>query len=308
VGSVVISLDAELAWGFADRDDPPTDRVDAARDAWTWLLDLFDEFSVPATWAVVGHLFLDDCDREHAALDAPSDWFAFERSTYLDRPDVRFGPDLVDAIEDARVDHEIGSHSFAHLLFDDGELRRDVADADVERAVAVAADRGIDLDAFVFPRNVVGHRDVLAEHGFRTYRAAGDARPGLARIAGKLGGVANPDRLPLVEPSVDEHGLVAVPPSLFLFGFEGVARDVLRAVWMDPVVRQARWLVDRAASEDGVCHLWLHPNNVVDDAARDRLRAIVAHVGRRRDQGLVDVATMGDVADRVLDGDETDAD
>nr|WP_193570807.1 polysaccharide deacetylase family protein [Halorubellus sp. JP-L1] len=297
-----------MAWGFADRDDPPVERVEAARDAWTWLLDLFDEHSVPATWAVVGHLFLEDCDGRHATQSAPDDWFAFERTTYAKRPDLRFGPDLVDAIAAARADHEIGSHSFAHLLFDDDDLSRTAADADVERAVAVAADHGIDLDAFVFPRNVVGHRDVLADHGFRTYRAAGaGTRSRLARVTGKLRGVMDPDRLPLVEPTVDEHGLVAVPPSLYLFGFEGVARDVLSTVWTDPVVRQAHWLVDRAATEDGVCHLWLHPNNVVDDAARDRLRAIVEHVGRRRDQGLVDVETMGDVADRVLEDDATHA-
>ncbi len=301
MGSVVFSLDAELAWGFPDFDDPPMDRVDASRDAWTWLVDLFDEYDVPATWAVVGHLFLDDCDARHADLDAPDGWFAHETGALASRHDVRFAPDLVAAVRNADVDHDVGSHTFAHVPFDHPDVTSDLVDADLARAVAVAADQGLALESFVFPRNAVGFRDRLAKHGFRTYRSAGTpGGTGLARAARKVADVLDPGRVPLVEPRVDEYGLVDIPPSLFLFGFEGTPRDVLATVWTDPIVRQAADAIDRAADGDGVCHLWLHPNNVVDDAGRARLEAIVAHVARRRDEDGLLVETMRDVADRVL--------
>ncbi|MFB6240348.1 MAG: hypothetical protein ABEJ46_02080, partial [Gemmatimonadota bacterium] len=35
---------------------------------------------------------------------------------------------------------------------------------------AVAEDWGLSLSSFVFPRNNLGHREVLAEHGFDCYR------------------------------------------------------------------------------------------------------------------------------------------
>ncbi|WP_323675936.1 polysaccharide deacetylase family protein [Halorubellus sp. PRR65] len=306
MGSVVFSLDAELAWGFPDFASLPMDRVDASRDAWSWLVDLFDEYDVPATWAVVGHLFLEDCDARHADLDAPDGWFAHESGALAGRHDVRFAPDLVAAVRNADVAHDVGSHSFAHVPFDHPETTRELVDADLGRAVAVAADQGVVLESFVFPRNAVGFRDLLAKHGFRTYRSAGaPTGTGLARAARKIAAVVDPGRVPLVEPRVDEYGLVDLPPSLFLFGFEGRARDTLAAAWTDPIVRQATDAIDRAAAGDGVCHLWLHPNNVVDDAGRARLEAIVAHVARRRDQDGLVVETMRDVADRVLETEPT---
>jgi peptidoglycan/xylan/chitin deacetylase (PgdA/CDA1 family) len=58
----VISVDAELGWGFHDI-DPPTSRVEAARTGWKRLAGLFNEYDVPATWAVVGR----QCDEQHWA-------------------------------------------------------------------------------------------------------------------------------------------------------------------------------------------------------------------------------------------------
>ena len=306
MGSVVFSLDAELAWGFPDFADLPMDRVDASRDAWTWLVDLFDEYDVPATWAVVGHLFLDDCDARHADVDAPDGWFAHETGALATRHDVRFAPDLVAAVRNADADHDIGSHSFVHVPFDHPGVTPELVDADLGRAVAVAGDQGLALESFVFPRNAVGFREHLARHGFRAYRSAGaPSGTGAARAARKIADVLDPRRVPLVEPRVDEYGLVDVPPSLFLFGFEGTPRDVLATVWTDPIVRQATDAIDRAAASDGVCHLWLHPNNIVDDAGRARMEAIVAHVARRRDEDGLLVETMRDVADRVLETEPT---
>jgi len=65
MGTVVISVDAALGWSSIDRQTPRTRRADAARSGWRTLLDAFDEHELPATWAVVGHLLLDDCDGVH---------------------------------------------------------------------------------------------------------------------------------------------------------------------------------------------------------------------------------------------------
>lgn len=301
VGSVVFSLDAELGWGFHDHEDPPADRVAAGRTGWRTLLDTFERHGVPATWAVVGHLLLEDCDGVHADHPSPDGWFARERGAWRDRPDLRFGVDLVEAVAEADVDHEIGCHSFSHVLFDDPRTTRAVARAELAAAVEAAEPHGIEYESFVFPRNGVGHRDLLADAGFRAYRS-GAATPEsrVGRVAEKLLAAADPGRVELVEPTVDEHGLVDVPPSLFCFGFEGAARTAMEALGSDPIVRQAKHAVDRASRTDGVFHAWLHPNNLLTDRDGRRMESIVEYAAEKRERTDLRIETMAEVAERTL--------
>jgi len=313
-GTVVVSVDAELGWGHHDLATPPHERVEYARTGWIRLLDSFDEYDVPATWAVVGHLFLEDCDGVHADHPAPPAWFERERGAWADRPDLRFGPDLVDRIETAAADHEVGCHTFSHVRFDAPETTAALARAEL-RASERAAGRS--FESFVFPRNGVGHRDALADAGYACYRgtvppsrsagpsafalsalsalAGDDARRRARKLVGGLAGRAPP----LVRPTLDEYGLVNVPASLYCFGFGGAARAVVESTAGDPIVRRVRAGLDAAADRGGVLHLWLHPNNVYNDRHARRLEGVLSAVAARRDAGDVAVETMGSIAARV---------
>lgn len=294
VGSVVLSIDAELGWGFPDK-PIPADRVNAARSGWRELVGLLDAYDVPATWAIVGHLFLDDCDGIHEAHPASPSQFVVERTSLADRPDLRFCPDLVDLVRDANVDHEVASHSFSHVLFGEEETTTEMARTELEWCLEAAEDQDA-MRSFVFPRNSVGHRDVLAEWGFDAYR--GTSPHDLSSVRKLATATVVPPKPKLVTPTIDEYGLVDVPASLYLFGFEGAARRLVETVRTDPILRHARRGIDAAAeSDDGVFHIWLHPNNVVDDAAVDRLRRIFQYIDVRRDD--LEVETMADVANRV---------
>jgi len=302
MGSVVLSLDAELGWGFHDLDSPPTDRVESARSGWERLVDYFDEFDVPATWAVVGHLFLDECDGEHASHPVERDWFDAERGRWRSRPELRFADGLIERVRKAKVDHEIGCHSFSHVLYGDRRTNRALALAELEASIEAARAHDVSLSSFVFPRNVVGHRDTLAECGFSCYRGRAPTRrldefPG-GRPLRKLA-EATIDAPPLVRPHRDEFGLVNVPASLYLFGFEGAGRSVAESAWEDPVVAGARRGIDAAARREGVFHMWLHPNNLVTPRDGRRMRKILAHLAQRRDVGAVTIETMGEVGDRI---------
>lgn len=300
MGSVVISVDAELAWGFHDREVPPQDRIEAGRRGWLALLSLFDEFGVPATWAVVGHLFLADCDGAHPEHPAPIGWFDHERGSGRMSAEVRYGPDLIAALIEAEAAHDVGSHTFSHVEMGDPRTTRELARAEVASSLEVGLQKGLDPVSFVFPRNNVGHRDVLAAYGFECYRGVrpedGSALPGPMR---KLSEATVGDPPPLVTPSVDEYGLVNVPASLFLFGFEGVARSCVEPIIGDPIVRQAKRGIDAAAASDGVFHVWLHPNNLVGERDVERMRAILEYVDRRRRETSLRVETMRDFADRM---------
>ncbi len=72
--AVVISADLEMAWAwrYSKRSNDPKvlalQKADQTRQNLPPLLDLFDQFNVPVTWATVGHLFLESCARQ---MDAP---------------------------------------------------------------------------------------------------------------------------------------------------------------------------------------------------------------------------------------------
>lgn len=304
--SVVVSVDAELVWGFHDFDDLPMERAAKARDSWLELLELFDARDMPATWAVVGHLLLEECSGDHLDHPAGEEWFANDPGGRGGPDSEWFGRDLVDAIVDAEVEHDIGCHTFSHVGFGEEGTTAEIAEAELQRSLEVAADYGIEMESFVFPRNLVGHRDLLAEYGFTNYRGVApdrwyDDTP--VRKPGKLATYAlGATAPPLVTPAVDEYGLVNVPASMYLFGFEGAPNDALSAVGTDPVVRQVELGLERLLErEEGVLHLWLHPNNLTTASDRDRMREVTRLVADHRDDHGVAVETMAGVADRVLD-------
>lgn len=297
MGTVIVSADAELGWGFYDLQDRPEVRLANARTGWRRLSELCEQYQIPATWAVVGHLFCDDCDGRHADHPTPEGWFDHERGPDAMPRSLRFADGLVDDIVESTVDHDIGLHTFSHVLFDDPMTTRKVARAEVGRALDAARARGLNPTSFVFPRNRIGHREVLASYDIESYRGTGPRIRGPTRRLRKLAvaTVARSDPR-LVTPYVDDAGLVNVPASLFLFSFEGAARATVEPVFGDPVLRHAKRGIDAAAAADGVFHMWLHPNNIVTGRDAHRIDRIFEYLDRRRNDSAVRVRTMDEVA------------
>lgn len=304
MNAVVLSLDAELAWGYHDLSEVK-ENVETARTSWSRLLALFDEFNIPATWAVVGHLFLESCDGTHANHPTPThDWFDRDPGGSASENPFWFDDGLIDAIIDADARHELGCHTFSHVELGDEATDREVAVAETRRSLETADDAGYSLESFVFPRNKIGHRDVLAAYGLTSYRGErpelwydGSRFQSLGKLIDLLVSRTSP---PLVTPEVDEYGLVNIPASMFLFGYEGRARTVTERLWGDPLIRSAKRGIDRAADADeGVFHLWMHPNNFTEERDFDRLRTILEHLATRRDEARLQVRTMGEIAGAI---------
>jgi len=300
---VVLSLDAELVWGFHDHEQMPRERISHARESWRYILGLFKEFDVPATWAVVGHLFLDCCDGVHADHPGGEEWFLRDPGGERTEGSEWFGRDLVDAISDSTVGHEIGSHSFSHVEFGKRGVSKEVAEAELLQSVDAAEEYGIDLTSFVFPRNNIGYRELLAEYGFSCYRGRAPDRwydETAFRLIGKpvtfAFGKSGP---PIVRPETDEHGLVNLPASMYLFSINGPARDAMERLTTDPIVRQVKLGLQRLTDEpEGTLHLWLHPNNVTTERDRVRLRRIVSMIAECRERYGIEVEPMSDVVEK----------
>lgn len=307
----VLSLDTELVWGSFDIIPPATFAAwyPDMRLVIRGILDALVEVEMAATWAVVGHLFLQSCASgpagpAHPELPRPTlswhpgDWFADDPCTDRARDPLWYGDDVVDLLVGADIAQEIGSHSFAHIPFGDPGCTADVVEADLAICAELAARRGLTLRSFVFPRNSEGHHAALAEHGFAAYRGVDrtwfEGLPGQVSRAARLLDQAVPLPPPVVVPTETLPGLWNIPGSMLLIGRRGARRVVPVAA----TVAKAKAGLARAVREGKVFHLWTHPFNLAADRERSlaMLRAILAEAARLRDRGVLDVRTMGDLA------------
>ena len=314
-GTMVLSLDLELAWGQFDKLPVSTLETQSVeeRKQIKRLLALLDSYGIPATWAVVGHLMLDSCSRgcdgqahsdvsPHAQYSwFPVDWYDFDPCTSALSAPAWYAPDIVEWIRQARVRHEIGSHSFGHIYYGDHECTASVALADLKAAAEAAARKGFALRSFVFPRNQVGHLEVLKSFGFSSFRGA---EPPLVRC-GK--GVLQKavhflDQLFALRPRAVQAeevlpGLWNIPGNHFYMSRDGIRKYIPIA----SRVRKGKRGVDQAVKTGQLYHLWFHPFNLNTDSDEmlSGLEQILSYASRMRAQGLLDILTMDEYARRL---------
>jgi peptidoglycan/xylan/chitin deacetylase (PgdA/CDA1 family) len=310
-GGFMLTFDTELIWGSFDHVDPATfERLyPDIRGTIQRILALLERYEVSATWAVVGHLFLTGCTRSadglaHSELPRPrqswrpGDWYDQDPCTDRARDPLWYGEDVLDLLQAARVPQEIGSHSFAHVLYGDPELSRAAVDAELDACLRLASARGIKLRSFVFPRNSEGHHQALAEHGFKVYRGADPNRfgslPRPLRRPVHLMSHALGTAPPVSHPYEMLPGLWNVPGSALFLHRTGARRIVGRPARL----RKARAGLRAAVETGGVFHLWTHPFNIASDPGYllDVLETIVVEAIRLRDQGRLTIDTMGSVS------------
>lgn len=305
-GAFTLSLDFELVWGTQD-----VAGLGAFRDACLFerrrviddLLALLHEFDISATWCIVGHLFLDSCDGKHPEMKRPAhswvrgDWYSHDPGGQEHEASVHLGRSLVERILACPTKQEVGFHSFSHVIWGDPGCTREVAESEIQACLAAAAWTGSPKVSFVFPRNRVGHLDVLADAGLRVFRGPGprwyeheENSGALGRLA-HLGEVALGIAAPTVLPQRTLHGLVNLPGSMIYLPAHGIRRFVP----ISSRVRRAIGGLEHAARDPAVFHLWFHPTNLADnyEGMLDGLRQIFQAVRRFRDADRIETRTMG---------------
>jgi len=287
--ALCISIDLELMWGRWDRIDGSSIRLaeQAERPIVRRLLELAERYDIPMTWAVVGRVFDDAPGFEN--LPGPrAAWFA---------------PELVEAIQNSPVAHDIGSHSHGHAYFD--ELSDAEASLDLERDLELRKRWGIPMRSWVFPCNKIGHLEKLAKAGVAVYRThdAGwlesvrNHVPRLYPVGNLLDKI-----LPITPPLVGAHArtfgeyrAVALPSSTLLLGRDGLRRLVLSSV------SKFRWLraLENATTQHKVFHPWFHPSNFYTDAETQFsiLETLFRAAARKRDAGVLRIVTMADFSE-----------
>ncbi len=314
-GVFTLSFDFELVWGSRDLMSDISPLVEASRifrsGLFHRLLGRMTQLEVVATWATVGHLFLDHAELgdnglhpdlippRHRWRSAP--WLdGVPAGDELSHPEF-YAQSLVLQLHEAG--QEIGCHSFSHPIFGDEGCSRKTAHSEVKRCVQCAAELGIPMRSFVFPRNSSGFLDVIAEHGFTCWRGEAPvwyhhpSVPRRVRRAAHFADVALAATPPTVMPVRGPHGLWNIPASGSFFPYSGSRR----AIPIPRRVRRAVYGIDRAAAERRISHLWLHPINLADEPEPmlAGLLRVLEHAARLRDEGRLEILPMAAVADRA---------
>jgi peptidoglycan/xylan/chitin deacetylase (PgdA/CDA1 family) len=285
VGAVTFSVDFELAWAwqFARKlSQSPTDIGLRERAQVPLILAKMEEYRIPATWATVGHLFLDRCSREkgglaHANLSRvphfrneywefkTGDWLQHDPCTDVTTDPAWYAPDLVEMILKSDVGHEVGCHGFSHLGFGP-YCPPDVAAAEVDACLEAARRFGIQPTTWVFPGNEEGHFDILVSNGFRVVRAFPEPDAQISLPVRRNGGMWGVH---------DSSGV----------DLEGEGWDFAQRL------RRLKRFVDKAAETKLAAHFWFHPS-LPPDQMNEILFPLFAYCARRREEGAIEMVTM----------------
>lgn len=320
-GAFVISLDFELAWGFgrnAAADGVHRARLLGARAIIPHLLEIFEEFDMAVTWAVVGFLFAES--RTELERSSPS-----KRPEYRDpalspyaeeigedecEDPFHFAPSLIRAIRRSPR-QEIATHTFSHYYCLEPGQNREAFSADLQAARGIAGRDGIELRSIAFPRNQHNpeYDALLLDHGISGYRGNppnrawrfNDTRE--SRRRGKRAMRLIDAYLAVTGAGTTPWGKILQPSGL---------TDIRATRPLGPYRPELRYLEERrmqrirqgirhAALNREIFHIWWHPHNfgLFPKQNMTFLRRVLEEVGQcRSEHGLLSLS-MADV-DRMV--------
>ncbi len=315
-GTLVISLDFELAWGIFDHIQI-NDKVayfDNTLSAIPKMLELFANDNVNVTWATVGMLFNENWEEWNFNVPAilpsyenqnlnPYQYGLQHKKSYLSR--FFFAPNLIKEIQNVKG-QEIGTHTYSHYYCLEKGQTIEQFDADLGQAVKMGAKFNVDLNSLVFPRNQFNRKylDICSKHKIETVRTNPNSwywdttKPETLFLKLARTGDAY---LPLGKKTYTKDSLVKDK----IVGQH--ASRFLRPHHQFELLNTARLVrikneIIQAAKNREVYHLWWHPHNfgIATDEALKNLKTIIAVFNQCRDEYGMESFTMKQLRDDLI--------
>lgn len=323
----ILDIEVELGWGTIDEKinkEALKKTAKKVRERLDIILNLLNQYSIPVTWGIVGHLILNRCEGElgvpHPEMPRPSykwmnsDWYTNDPCKTLADEPAFYGKDIIDKIVNHTINatssDEIACHSFSHQLFGDPGCSEVVAQAEVKRSVSLLKQYyGIRPRVFIFPRDSVGHLDILRKEGFLAFRGpishvvsyseTERGIPGLLRKYSSLAIYFASFYLSISPPVVDprvENELINIPASL--------CYNKKPLIPLSLIVHKAKKGIDRAVKEKKVFHLYTHLINfgtAPDPSAFIKgFESILAYANLKREENQLGITTIQRLAKATL--------
>jgi peptidoglycan/xylan/chitin deacetylase (PgdA/CDA1 family) len=293
-----LSLDFELYWGVFDKvglEERKKYFLQTREKAIPAILSLFKAYGIQATWATVGMLFCDGKEELYHYLPKQQPSYSIpglSAYTYLKgarlganeaEDPYHFAPSLIRHIA-AQEGQEIGSHTFSHYYCLEAGQTGLEFEADLQAAVRVAGQMGLQLQSLVFPRNQYNedYLGICERLGFTALRGNATSwvwKPEAQRNEGKrkrLGRLAD-SYLNIYghhsHPSPRYlNGIMDIPASRMLRPFSTYLSSA-EALKTERICQDIRY----AAHQGHLYHLWWHPHNFGSHTEKnlDNLRRIL---------------------------------
>ncbi len=306
--SFVISLDTELAWGRINDPELPfyLDQCLQASDIIKELLELFDGFEIPATWALVGRMF-DEKGLEYALSEFYPDIDLKELTAdnvmhNNSNSAIRFN-DVVDLIKRTTAEHEIASHSYNHVLFD--TLERDdakLAIQDIEMQKEAFKNVNVKPETIVFPQDKIGCLDAFNQAGYKYFRGKLKEQKmdnGVVNKVNRQLAHVFPLRPECVLPQQHSSGLYELKTSLL---YRIPSRGIKRYTSMQVLTNRAIIGIYHAVESGMIFHLYFHPFNF-GYRRKEHMRGLKRILGIVRElmvQGKIEALTIKNAIEKYV--------
>jgi peptidoglycan/xylan/chitin deacetylase (PgdA/CDA1 family) len=323
-GKLVISLDFELYWGVRDKMNLAEygENIEGVHTVVPRLLDLFNAYSVKATFATVGFLFFETkkdlvnnipCIVPGYSLPELSPYTGYINSIGDEyKTDVyHYAPNLIKLILQ-HPQHEIGSHTFSHYYcLEDGQTI-DEFRADLLAAQKIANRHGISLKSLVFPRNQFNdeYLSVCKELGIICYRGnekswlytakKGSDEKLYKRACRFLDSYINISGFNCYSPNelFTKESPINIPSSSFLRPYNRKLR-----LFENLRLKRIKSAMTHAAKHGLIYHLWWHPHNFGINQHENFcfLEAVLKHYEQLNSKYNFQSLTMTELANRFYE-------
>lgn len=314
-GTVTISVEIELGWGIHDRKqyDHLSDDGGKERRCLYRLLDACDDYGIPISFDIVGHLLLHECEGDHPG-PYPAGWFDEDPGTDMESDPLFYAPDIATEIARRRTDHEICTHTFSHVV--SNTMPPEVQKQELEHAQHLHESiMGDQTESLVPPRHVCPSLDALTDHGIEIVRIQDDdpASNPVQRFRELLFGP------PLVQSPELNDGLVETyctqnqnltAPSLP----SGRSPPHPAFRWLPIRTRQRlherylRTATKCAIERDSHLHLWCHLFDLNGEYQLPPITSFLETLGELEQEGTVEVKTMRELNEEVRSETVTESD
>lgn len=322
-GKFIISLDFELMWGVRDKRTIETygRNILGVHKVISRLLEIFRKYNICGTFSTVGFLFFKTKQEllESIPVDKPyySDVNLSPYNGYIEgigedyKTDLfHFAPELIKEIQ-KYPEQEIGTHTFSHYYCLEPGQTVETFREDINHAILIAKQSGIQLTSLVFPRNQLNDQylKICQESGILCYRGnenswiykagKGSSQTIFRRIFRFLDSYLNiSGHNCYSEQSLKNKMPVNIPSSRFLRPYS----DKLK--FLDGLkLYRIKSSMTYAAKNNLIYHLWWHPHNfgINQDENFNFLEKILIHYRFLNRKYNFQSLTMTEMAEKIKD-------
>jgi len=294
-GSVTFSFDCEGKWGMADISsnwDANLTQVNLL-ETYEFILETLKDYDISATFAFVGaftesrEVFLDET-LPCLSSENYSKWLDYSKFRIMDKNEEGwFMPELLNLVKEYNV-HEIASHGYTHIPF--SMLNHRDARTELKLIRQWAKKNKIECSTLVYPRNMIGHNNLLKEYGIFGYRDEPDAITDhrvpkvIKTLIEETWVLKKSQQFELIEPC-------KIPGGVFInwrYGFRNFVPPLVSLL-------KYRSMINDAILRNQVAHFWTHPHNfITSPSTKNLFKNLCEEVSIQRDKSKLVVKKQND--------------